>query len=96
MNITNTVVILIEIYKTKNFCQMHAYSIKAVLNLSTVESPLPYWQGWHCFKHCKADIMPDVMKALAKEDPFVPSVFENFKRGIYNLMVEAGITYGLS
>ena len=23
--------------------------------------------------------MPDVMKVLAKEDPFVPSVFENFK-----------------
>ena len=38
--------------------------------------------------------MPDVMKVLAKEDPFVPSVFENFKEASTTSWWKLGLRMG--
>ena len=38
--------------------------------------------------------MPDVMKVLAKEDPFVPSVFENFKEASATSWWKLGLRMG--
>ena len=38
--------------------------------------------------------MPDVMKVLAKEDPFVPSVSENFKEASTTSWWKLGLRMG--
>ena len=51
-------------------------------------------KGLEYIRLCKADIMPDVMKFLAKEDPFVPSVFENFKEASTTSWWKLGLRMG--
>ena len=51
-------------------------------------------KGLEYVRHCKADIMPDVMKVLAKEDPFVPSVFENFREASTTSWWKLGLRMG--
>ena len=54
-------------------------------------------KGLDYIRHCKADIMPDVMTFLAK-DPFlpVPSVFENFKEASTTSWWKLGLRMGSS
>ena len=51
-------------------------------------------KGLEKIRHCKADIMPEVMKVLAKEDPFAPSVFENFEEASTTSWWKLGLRMG--